>query len=90
MSEFMRLAIEETKKLKQEKEPPLYVGAVVAKDKKLLAKAHRGEIPQGDHAEYTLLERKLRDVDITGATLYTTLEPCTTRKHPKAPCAVRT
>ena len=40
----------------------------------------------GDHAEYCLL-RNLRKV--SGATVYTTLEPCTLRTHPKIPCAER-
>ncbi len=88
--EFMKLAIEEASKSISEKgKIPLFVGAVVVKDGKVLARAHRGEISQGDHAEYTVLERKLADTDLSGATLYTTLEPCTTRNHPKVPCAKR-
>lgn len=89
--QFMRMAIEEAKESKGEDDRPHpRVGVVVAgKDGQLLAKAHRGELALGDHAEYTVLERKLRDKDLTGATLYTTLEPCTTRGPEKTPCADR-
>lgn len=90
-AKFMKLAIEEAKKSISKKDmTPLYVGVVIVKDGKILAKSHKGEISEGDHAEYTALERKLPDVNLSGATLYTTLEPCTTREHlPEVPCARR-
>jgi len=69
--------------------PKPLVGAVVAKRERELGRAHRGELRPGDHAEYTLLERKLRDDDVTDGTLYTTLEPCTGRGPGKIPCAER-
>jgi len=86
---FSRLAIEEARKsVPEDDRVHPRVGVVVVKDGHILASAHRGEIPQC-HAEYIALEKKLTDVSLSGATVYTTLEPCTARKHPKVPCASR-
>jgi pyrimidine deaminase RibD-like protein len=87
--EFGRMAVDEARKSKPEDERvhPL-VGVVVVKDGEVLARAHRGELP-GNHAEYIALEKKLANASVTDCTVYTTLEPCTTRIHPKIPCADR-
>lgn len=85
--ELMRLAIENGKKSisEEDKLSPL-VGALLLKDGKVLGVAYRGQKGDGDHAEYTLFEKILKGQDISGATLYTTLEPCTHRNNHK-PCS---
>lgn len=88
--EFARLAIEEARKSVSEQDGRKHpkVGAVVVKNGQVLSTAHRGEQP-ANHAEFVALEKKLSDEAVAGATIYTTLEPCTTRNHPKIPCAAR-
>ncbi|HKV05248.1 MAG TPA: deaminase [Candidatus Acidoferrales bacterium] len=87
--EFEKMAIEEARlSLAEDQRRHPKVGAVVVKDGKVVSKAHRGENPKC-HAEFIALEAKLPDDLIAGSTVYTTLEPCTTRNHPKIPCAQR-
>lgn len=66
------------------------VGAVIVKDGTVLAKAHGGEVER-QHAELTAIRRCLAEgKDLTGATIYSTLEPCTSdvRDPGDQPCAV--
>ncbi|MEI6195072.1 MAG: ATP-binding protein, partial [Verrucomicrobiota bacterium] len=67
------------------------VGAVLVKPDGTVDTAFRGELRHGDHAEFTLLERKHRDERLDGSVLFATLEPCApgARKHPKLACAER-
>lgn len=67
------------------------VGAVLIKPDGTVETAFRGELRHGDHAEFTLLERKNRSTPLDGSILFATLEPCApgARKHPKLGCAER-
>lgn len=86
---FARLAIEEARhSVPEDGRVHPKVGVVVVKDGRVLATAHRGEFPQC-HAEFVALEKKLPEISLAGSTVYTTLEPCTSRNHPKVPCATR-
>lgn len=86
--EFMQLAISEAEKCVSTRPNDPKVGAVVVRDGEKINAAFRGETGPGHHAEFALLQKKIRSTDpLRGATLYTTLEPCTTRSHDKLPCA---
>ena len=67
------------------------VGAVLVKPDGSIETAYRGELRLGDHAEFTLLERKNRDVNLADSILFATLEPCApnARRPPKLGCAER-
>ena len=92
---LMRKAIEVMRQSVSEprtdgKASPL-VGVVLGKSDGTVETAYRGELRDGDHAEYTLLERKNRHCKLDGAILFATLEPCApgSRRHPKLGCAER-
>lgn len=66
------------------------VAAAAVHGDELIAVAFRGETGEGDHAEFVLLQKKSIDVTrFVGATIYTTLEPCTVRGLGKTACARR-
>lgn len=67
------------------------VGTVLWRPDGSIVTACRGELRDGDHAEFTLLERKHRDVAVSDGVLFATLEPCApgARKPPKCSCAER-
>jgi len=86
--EVMKLSVHEPRA--DGKNGPL-VGAVLHKPDGSVETACRGELRHGDHAEYTLLERKNRDSRLDGSSLFATLEPCApgARNAPKLSCAER-
>ena len=69
----------------------LKVGAVLWKSDGTVDTACRGELRFGDHAEYTLLDKKNYTQRLDGAVLFTTLEPCApnSRHYPNRSCAER-
>jgi ATP-dependent DNA helicase RecG len=92
--EYMELAIKVMKdsihENRKDKSSPL-VGAVLVFPDGTTDTACRGEFRQGDHAEYTLLDKKNRTKDLSGCWLFATLEPCApgARNAPKIPCSER-
>lgn len=91
---YMELAIEEMNKSLNEPRPdgkvPPKVGAILLFPDGKIERAHRGELRDGDHAEFTLLERKLGNKKLDDCILFTTLEPCVERNPPKIACCKRT
>jgi diaminohydroxyphosphoribosylaminopyrimidine deaminase / 5-amino-6-(5-phosphoribosylamino)uracil reductase len=66
------------------------VGVVIAKDGKVLAQAHRAEdrANSEEHAEALALRQIPEDVGLSGAAVFTTLEPCCWRPSKnRTPCA---
>ena len=86
---FMRRAVAAGKRSSAEpgKVTPK-VGVVVVRGSEILGESFRGETGTGDHAEYGLL-KQLEGVSLSGATVFTTLEPCSRRSPEKQPCAER-
>lgn len=66
-----------------------FVGAVITRNNQLIGTGFRSELKDGEHAEYTALEKKYSEEELAGATVYTTLEPCTQRGEGKIPCVDR-
>ncbi len=71
---FMRMALEEAEKGRGFTNPNPMVGAVIVRDGKVLSKGYHHRCGEG-HAEVEAF-RAAGDQDVTGATMYVTLEPC--------------
>ncbi|MCK4667844.1 hypothetical protein KAU33_13895 [Candidatus Dependentiae bacterium] len=66
-----------------------HVGAVLLFPDGSIKVAARGELRDGEHAEYTLLERKCLSLNLDNCILFVTLEPCVKRNDPKQGCSKR-
>lgn len=85
---YARIATNEAKKSVSEGKGKPLVGVVIVKDGVELGRSHRGRTRVGEHAEYGLIHKlTAQGVNLAGSTVYTTLEPCSARNHPKVPCA---
>lgn len=68
--------------------PSPSVGAVLVRADGSVETAARGELRNGNHAEFILLERKCIGERLDDSVLFSTLEPCLNRNHPKRGCAL--
>jgi len=88
---MMELAIEVMRRSVPEHRPDgspsPSVGAVILRPDGSVETAARGELRDGNHAEFILLERKCIGERLDGCVLFTTLEPCLNRTCPKRGCA---
>ncbi len=91
---YMELAVEAMKNSVDELNkdtPSPGVGAVLVFPDGIYKTAYRGEYRDGDHAEYTLLDKKFRTKDVSDCWLFATLEPCgpKARSSTKTCCSTR-
>ena len=82
--QVMRQSVQE---YREDGAPSPLVGAVLVRPDGSIETAARGELREGNHAEFTLLERKCVAEKLEGCVLFTTLEPCLNRNQPKRGCA---
>lgn len=92
--EYMKIAVDVMRKSIEERKndkPSPYVGAVLVFPDGSYDTAYRGELREGDHAEYTLLDKKNRHRELSDCWLFATLEPCApgARNMPKISCSER-
>ncbi|KAI8073202.1 cytidine deaminase-like protein [Gongronella butleri] len=83
--QYMKLAIvEANKSIPAEK--AYCVGACLVKDGQLLTTGFSRELPGNTHAEQCCLLKLGDPTAAEGATMYTTMEPCSTRLSGNIPC----
>ncbi|RJO77018.1 dCMP deaminase [Nocardia panacis] len=85
---FMRRAIELAHECPPS-ETAYSVGAVIVAAGVEIAAGFSRESDPKAHAEEAALDKLADDVDLTGATLYSTLEPCSRRASARVPCTER-
>jgi len=92
---YMELAVKVMKESIDERNKPNpnpRVGAVLVYPNGDYDTAYRGEYREGDHAEYTVMDKKHRGEDLSGCWIFATLEPCfgpEARSRCKVPCSER-
>ncbi|HTF17133.1 MAG TPA: ATP-binding protein [Chryseolinea sp.] len=90
---YMQLAIDVMKdsiaEVRKDGKVSPKVGAVLVFPDGTTKAAFRGELREGDHAEYTLIERKGIGDKLDECILFGTLEPCVERNLPKKGCCRR-
>lgn len=92
--EYMLLAVDAMKlsiSERNKKDPSPHVGAVLVFPDGSYETAYRGELREGDHAEYTVLDKKNRLKELSDCWLFATLEPCAkgVRNASKISCSER-
>ena len=89
LRDWMRLAVDLGKQSISEGDPAKpYVGAVVVQTGEVVGSGYRGMTGPGNHAEFGVLQGIAPEL-LNGAVVFSTLEPCSQRNHPKIPCAQR-
>ncbi|CAG8483722.1 5522_t:CDS:2 [Ambispora leptoticha] len=88
--QYMRLAIEQAN-LSIPIPTAYCVGAIIVKDSQILSRGYSRELPGNTHAEECALQKLVSNPTslISDATIYTTMEPCSTRLSGKKSCVDR-
>jgi ATP-dependent DNA helicase RecG len=87
MEQAIEVMLQSVPERRPDGSPSPKVGALLVRPDGSIMTAARGELREGNHAEFILLERKCLGECLDGCILFTTLEPCLNRNHPKRGCA---
>lgn len=86
---YMNLSIEEAKKSIPAPQAYCVGAAIVSSQGELLSTGFSRELPGNTHAEECALAKLDKSIDLTGTTMYTTMEPCSIRLSGNRPCSSR-